>query len=143
MELKFMDKKLTESLENYLETIAFLKRENKIARVKDISKMMGVKNSSVNIALNVLSERGYVIHERYGYVDLTERGQIVADDIQKKEDLLFSFLHNILGVEKEIALKDACKMEHTISDETLAKLIYFVGKLDNKNLKEPVKKKTK
>ena len=50
MELKFMDKKLTESLENYLETIAFLKRENKIARVKDISKMMGVKNSSVNIA---------------------------------------------------------------------------------------------
>jgi Mn-dependent DtxR family transcriptional regulator len=46
-----------------------------------------------------------------------------------------------LGVEKEIALKDACKMEHTISDETLAKLIYFVGKLDNKNLKEPVKKK--
>jgi DtxR family Mn-dependent transcriptional regulator len=138
-----MNKKLTESLENYLETIAFLKRENKIARVKDISKMMGVKNSSVNIALNVLSERGYVIHERYGYVDLTERGQIVADDIQKKEDLLFSFLHNILGVEKEIALKDACKMEHTISDETLAKLIYFVGKLDNKNLKEPVKKKTK
>ncbi|MDD4166660.1 MAG: metal-dependent transcriptional regulator [Endomicrobiaceae bacterium] len=136
-----MNKKLTESLENYLETIAFLKRENKIARVKDISKMMGVKNSSVNIALNVLSERGYVIHERYGYVDLTERGQIVADDIQKKEDLLFSFLHNILGVEKEIALKDACKMEHTISDETLAKLIYFVGKLDNKNLKEPVKKK--
>ena len=102
MELKFMDKKLTESLENYLETIAFLKRENKIARVKDISKMMGVKNSSVNIALNVLSERGYVIHERYGYVDLTERGQILADDIQKKEDLLFLFLHNILGVEKKL-----------------------------------------
>lgn len=141
MELKFMDKKLTESLENYLETIAFLKRENKIARVKDISKMMGVKNSSVNIALNVLSERGYVIHERYGYVDLTERGQIVADDIQKKEDLLFLFLHNILGVEKEIALKDACKMEHTISDETLAKLIYFVGKLDKNNLNKTVKKK--
>ncbi len=136
-----MDKKLTESLENYLETIAFLKRENKIARVKDISKMMGVKNSSVNIALNVLSERGYVIHERYGYVDLTERGQIVADDIQKKEDLLFLFLHNILGVEKEIALKDACKMEHTISDETLAKLIYFVGKLDKNNLNKTVKKK--
>jgi len=51
-------------------------------------------------------------------------------------------LHNVLIVEK-IALKDACKMEHAISDETLAQLIYFVGKLDNKNLKEAVKKKTK
>lgn len=136
-----MNEKLSESLENYLETIAFLKRENKIARVKDISKMMGVKNSSVNIALNVLSERGYVIHERYGYVDLTDKGQIIADDIQKKEDLLFSFLHNVLGVEKEIALKDACKMEHTISDETLAKLIYFVGRIDKMNLKESGKRK--
>jgi len=136
-----MNEKLSESLENYLETIAFLKRENKIARVKDISKMMAVKNSSVNIALNVLSERGYVIHERYGYVDLTDKGQIIADDIQKKEDLLFSFLHNFLGVEKEIALKDACKMEHTISDETLAKLIYFVGRIDKKNLKESAKRK--
>ncbi|GAB1401371.1 hypothetical protein MASR1M68_02820 [Elusimicrobiota bacterium] len=136
-----MNEKLSESLENYLETIAFLKRENKVARVKDISKMMGVKNSSVNIALNVLSERGYVIHERYGYVDLTSKGQILADDIQKKEDLLFSFLHDILGVEKEIALKDACKMEHTISDETLAKLISFVKGLNKKSLKEVVKKK--
>lgn len=138
-----MSEKLSESLENYLETIAFLKRENKVARVKDISKMMGVKNSSVNIALNVLSERGYVLHERYGYVDLTEKGQIIADDIQKKEDLLFSFLYDVLGVEREIALKDACKMEHTISDETLAKLIYFVGMLNKKNLIEVIKKKTR
>lgn len=138
-----MSEKLSESLENYLETIAFLKRENKVARVKDISKMMGVKNSSVNIALNVLSERGYVIHERYGYVDLTEKGQIIADDIQKKEDLLFSFLHDVLGVERKIALKDACKMEHTISDETLARLIYFVKLLNKKNLTEVIKKKTK
>lgn len=137
-----MSEKLSESLENYLETIAFLKRENKVARVKDISKMMGVKNSSVNIALNVLSERGYVLHERYGYVDLTSKGQILADDIQKKEDLLFAFLHDVLGVKKEIALKDACKMEHTISDETLAKLISFVKMLNKKNLNEVVKKKT-
>lgn len=138
-----MSEKLSESLENYLETIAFLKRENKVARVKDISKMMEVKNSSVNIALNVLSERGYVLHERYGYVDLTEKGQIIADDIQKKEDLLFLFLHDVLGVERKIALKDACKMEHTISDETLARLIYFVKLLNKKNLTEVIKKKIK
>lgn len=139
-----MIEKLSESLENYLETIAFLKRENKVARVKDISKMLNVKNSSVNIALNVLMEKGYVLHERYGYVDLTPKGQIIADDIQKKEDMLFLFFHDILGVEKEIALKDACKIEHTISDESLAKLIYFVGMLDKEPiLKKNIQKKTK
>ncbi|MGE4384806.1 MAG: metal-dependent transcriptional regulator [Endomicrobiaceae bacterium] len=139
-----MGEKLSESLENYLETIAFLKRENKVARVRDISKMLNVKNSSVNIALNVLMDKGFVLHEKYGYVDLTPQGQVIADDIQKKEDLLFLFLHDILGVEKEIALKDACKMEHTISDESLAKLIYFVGLLDKEPvLKKNIQKKTK
>lgn len=139
-----MSEKLSESLENYLETIAFLKRENKVARVKDISKMLNVKSSSVNIALNILMEKGFVLHERYGYVDLTSKGQAVADDIQKKEDLLFLFFHDILGVEKEAALKDACKIEHTISDESLAKLIYFVGMLDKEPaLKKNIQKKTK
>ncbi len=130
------DKKLTESLENYLETIAMLKRENKIARVKDISKELDVKNSSVNIALNVLADKGLVIHEKYGYVDLTDEGQKIADDIQHKEDVLFKFFTEILGVEKETALKDACRMEHTISDETLAKLIFYIGKIDREKFKK-------
>lgn len=127
-----MKEKLTESLENYLETIGMLVRQNKIARVKDISKILDVKNSSVNIALNVLADKGLVIHEKYGYVELTKEGKEIADDIQHKEDILMKFFTNILGVEEKIALKDACKIEHTISDETLAKLIYFIGKIDKK-----------
>ena len=58
-----MNKKLTESLENYLETIGMLIRKNKIARVKDISKELKVKNSSVNIALNILADKELIIHE--------------------------------------------------------------------------------
>ena len=130
------DKKLTESLENYLETIAMLKRENKIARVKDISKELDVKNSSVNIALNVLADKGLVVHEKYGYVDLTAEGQKIADDIQHKEDVLVRFFTEILGVDHEIALKDACRMEHTISDETLAKLIFYIGKIEREKFKK-------
>lgn len=135
---------LTESLENYLETIAMLKNKNKIVRVKDISKVLDVKNSSVNVALNVLSDKGLVIHEKYGYVDLTNEGQKIADDIQYKEDVLFKFFTEILGVEKNIALKDACKMEHTISDETLSKLIFFIGKVEKeKSFKKTIQKKIK
>ncbi len=127
-----MNNKLTESLENYLETIGMLIRKNKIARVKDISKELDVKNSSVNIALNVLADKGLIIHEKYGYVELTPEGKKIADDIQHKEDVLFQFFTEILDVNKEVALKDACRMEHTISDETLAKLIFFIGKINKK-----------
>jgi DtxR family Mn-dependent transcriptional regulator len=139
-----MNEKLTESLENYLETIGMLIRKNKIARVKDISKELNVKNSSVNIALNVLADKGLIIHEKYGYVELTAEGKKIADDIQHKEDVLLRFFTEILGVEKEIALKDACRMEHTISDETLAKLIFFIGKVDKENsFKKAIQKNMK
>ena len=139
-----MNKKLTESLENYLETIGMLIRKNKIARVKDISKELDVKNSSVNIALNVLADKGLIIHEKYGYVELTKEGKRIADDIQYKEDVLLRFFTEILGVDKEVALKDACRMEHTISDETLAKLIFFIGKVDKEaSFKKEIKKKMK
>ena len=131
-----MNKQLTESLENYLETIGMLVRKNKIARVKDISKELGVKNSSVNIALNVLADKGLIVHEKYGYVELTPEGKRIADDIQHKEDVLFQFFTEILDVDKDIALKDACRIEHTISDETLAKLIFFIGKVNKKSIKK-------
>ena len=131
-----MNKQLTESLENYLETIGMLIRKNKIARVKDISKELNVKNSSVNIALNVLADKGLIVHEKYGYVELTPEGKQLADDIQHKEDVLFQFFTEILDVDKDIALKDACRIEHTISDETLAKLIFFIGKISRKSVKK-------
>jgi DtxR family Mn-dependent transcriptional regulator len=130
-----MNEQLTESLENYLETIGMLVRKNKIARVKDISKELNVKSSSVNIALNVLADKGLIIHEKYGYVELTKEGKRIADDIQHKEDILFHFFADILGVDKDIALKDACRMEHTISDETLAKIIFFIGKISKNSIK--------
>lgn len=139
-----MNEKLTESLENYLETIGMLIRKNKIARVKEISKELNVKNSSVNIALNVLADKGLIIHEKYGYVELTPEGQKIADDIQHKEDVLLRFFTEILGVDKDIALKDACRMEHTISDETLAKLIFFIGKVDKESsFKKAIQKNMK
>ncbi|MBQ3943860.1 MAG: DtxR family transcriptional regulator, partial [Elusimicrobia bacterium] len=75
---------------------------------------------------------GLIIHEKYGYIELTPEGKKIADDIQHKEDVLFHFFTDILGVEKEIALEDACRIEHTISDETLAKLIFFIGKIGKK-----------
>ncbi|GHT09599.1 hypothetical protein AGMMS49573_01410 [Endomicrobiia bacterium] len=64
---------LSASLENYLETIAVLKRKKECARIGDIAKYLNVKSSSVNVAISFLAENELVIHEKYGYVDLTDK----------------------------------------------------------------------
>jgi len=75
------DTKLSSNMEDYLEAIAVLKKETGVARVKDIGNLLNVKNPSVNSALNILSDAGLVVHERYGYADLTEDGKKVANNV--------------------------------------------------------------
>lgn len=124
--IESMDK-LSASLENYLETIALLIQEKKHARVGDIAKALGVKSSSVNVAVNFLSENGLVIHEKYGYVDLTKEGKKVAAEVQKKHDILYRFFNELLFVDSKTALKEACETEHCVSIDTIHKLerLYF------------------
>ena len=77
---------------------------------------------SVLTALKALEEQGFLEHERYRTVSLTERGQTKAGEIRERHDLLTSFLRDILGVGAETAEQDACKMEHILSEETFKKL---------------------
>ena len=123
---------LSASMEDYLEAVDALRREKGVARVRDISAWLGVKSSSVNSALGVLVDKGYVVHERYGYVDLTAEGQTLARDIQSRHDTLMQFLIEILAIDKKTAAADACKMEHAISPQTFAKLKKFVRRYKNK-----------
>ncbi|MDR2676473.1 MAG: metal-dependent transcriptional regulator [Endomicrobium sp.] len=110
---------LSASLEDYLETIATLKKIKKYARIVDIAKYLNVKNSSVNVAVNFLTKNGLTIHEKYGYVDLTYEGLKIASRVQKKHDVLSNFLNKLLFVKNEIAIKEACEIEHVISSMTI------------------------
>jgi DtxR family Mn-dependent transcriptional regulator len=136
---------LSASCENYLETIAMLKRKKKYARIGDIASSLNVKSSSVNVAINFLGENGLVIHEKYGYVDLTDQGEKIAFEVQKKHDILYEFLNNLLFIDPEVASKEACAIEHLVAVETVCKLErlhtllkkYFLAKdEDIANLKE-------
>ncbi len=118
--------KLTSNMEDYLETIAALQKVKGVARVRDIGAKLKVKSSSVNSALQNLSDGGFVIHEKYGYVELTKEGKKIAAQIQDKHDILIKFLADILKVDKAVAAEDACKMEHTISQQTYEKIVEFV-----------------
>ncbi|MDR0401595.1 MAG: metal-dependent transcriptional regulator [Endomicrobium sp.] len=126
---------LSASLENYLETIAILKKRKRYARIGDIAKHLNVKSSSVNVAINFLLNKGFVIHEKYGYVDLTEYGEEIAVEIQLKHEVLYKFLNSLLLVNGKTADKEACKIEHSICVDTIKRLRRFHNFLENKFLK--------
>jgi DtxR family Mn-dependent transcriptional regulator len=119
-------KKLSSNMEDYLEIIALLKKRNGIVRVRDISRSMSVKTPSVTAALNTLGKKGLIIHERYGYVEVTPEGKRLAQGVQGRHDILLKFLTEILRIDFKIAAEDACKMEHSISPQTFQKLTGFI-----------------
>lgn len=80
------NKKLSSNMEDYLEAIIVLKKKNGVARVRDISKLLNVKTSSVTSALNSLAKNGFVLHERYGYVELTKGGEELAYNVQRRHN---------------------------------------------------------
>ena len=130
-----MTKQQSGSMENYLEMIAMLGKENNIVRVTQLSTALGVKKSSVSAALAKLSKQGLVRHERYSYVELTPEGEKIANDILHRHEVLEQFLVEILGVNQKVAWKDACEMEHYISPVTIQKLTMFVEHVMSKSLK--------
>lgn len=122
----YRQEKLSSSMEDYLEAIAILNKEKGFARVKDISRLMNVKNPSVTGALTTLERDDLVRHERYGYVELTTKGERIAHDIQKRHAILQRFLTLILKIDPNIAEQDSCRLEHAISPETFDRLTKFI-----------------
>ena len=121
-----MAEMLTSSMENYLETIRNLGKGKGVARVKNIARELKVKMSSVSGALETLAKEGLISHEKYGYIELTNRGERLAEAICSRHQTLFKFLTEVLGVDPKTADEDACKMEHTVSPLVLEKLVEFV-----------------
>jgi len=118
-------------MEDYLEAISTLKQKKDYVRVKDIAKEMKVRMPSVTGALKALTDRNLVRHEKYEYVELTEDGIKIADEIKRRHDLISKFLTHILKIDPEIAEKDACKIEHSVSPITVERLIKLVESMDS------------
>ncbi len=120
----------TASMEDYLEAIAKLGSARKVARVKQISEVLGVRMPSVTSALKKLSEQELVEHEKYGHIKLTPQGDKVARDVISRHEALTRFFAQALGINQETAEEDACKIEHVISPlsmERLTKFVEFIG----------------
>jgi DtxR family Mn-dependent transcriptional regulator len=118
--------KQTTSMEDYLKTIDLLSRESTGVRVSDISRILNIKAPSVTQALSKLSMEGLVKHQKYGGVELTGEGAMIARDVNLRHETLLRFLTRILNVDPEIAEQDACGMEHALSQASLKRLAKFI-----------------
>ena len=111
----------------YLESIFVLSKKNKTVLSIDVCEYMGYSKPSVSRAVKILKEQGYIVMEESGNLRLTEKGLSVAESMYQRHTLLTDFLKN-LGVDEEVASKDACKIEHDISDETFLKIREYLNK---------------
>ena len=120
------EKPLTAVMEDYLEAIFDLSQDKKVVRVKDIANRMDVKMPTVSSMLKTLNERGLVHYEKYEYIELTKSGNDVGKEMRRRHGVLDKFLTEILKIDAKVADEEACKMEHTLSSETLDSLVDFM-----------------
>ena len=112
-----MSKNTSESSENYLETILILSKKRPVVRSVDVANELDFKKSSVSVAMKKLRESGHIQVSPEGYITLTPSGRKIAECIYERHQLISSWLIR-LGVDPDVAVTDACRMEHVISSES-------------------------
>ena len=115
-----------ESAENYLETILILSKSHPVVRSVDVAAELGFKKSSVSVAMKNLRQKDHIVMDKSGFITLTPSGRAIAEMIYERHELLSSWLMQ-LGVDKNIALEDACKIEHVISKESFDAIKRHLG----------------
>ena len=108
---------INRSIDDYLERILMLQKARGEARSVDVATELGVTKASVSHAMKLLRENGYIIMDREQGILLTDKGLEIAQRMMERHEMLSRILIN-LGVPEEIAVEDACRMEHDMSQET-------------------------
>ena len=116
---------LHESAEMYLETIYVLSKERGMVRSIDVAEHMGFSKPSVSRAVGLLKSGGYLTVDKDGSLVLTEAGISTAKKVFERHTVLTRLLES-LGVSRETASEDACRIEHVISDETFRAIREYV-----------------
>jgi DtxR family transcriptional regulator, Mn-dependent transcriptional regulator len=127
---------LSASLEDYLEAILKLERASRVARVSEIADQLGVSRPSVTGALKSLSARGLVVHAPYSHATLTEEGTRLAREVERRHLAIRDFLTQVLGIHEQQAETTACRLEHVLEPEVLARFVAYAERLDQSRAAE-------
>ena len=117
---------LTESLEDYLETIYILEKKDRVARTSDIATYMHVKKASVTSALNNLAEKRLINYEPYKFITLTAKGSRIAKGLYKRHVTLTGFFTKVLGIKEAEAESLGCRLEHIIKGDNFNRFLKFI-----------------
>ncbi|AEH07460.1 metal-dependent transcriptional regulator [Methanothermococcus okinawensis] len=121
---------VSSNIEDYLEQIyLFIQKNKRPIKTTELAKILNVNPSAITSMAKKLHSEGYVIYEPYVGILLTKKGEDVAKKTIRKHRIIETFLKDYLGVDKNIASEEACKMEHTVSEDTIDKLYNFMNKL--------------
>ncbi len=118
--------KLFESGEHYLETILRLKKRQDNVRSIDIANELNYSKASVSRAMNKIKKGGYITINKNGHILFTEKGLLRAHAIYERHRLLTRFLQQTLNISYDLAEKDACRIEHVISQQTFESIKKFL-----------------
>ena len=119
---------VTEAVENYLETILILSKKQPDVHAIDICSYLGYSRPTVSIVLKKMKDTGLVTVDADNHITLTDEGKQVAEHVYERHTVLSEFFM-LLGVKRDTAIDDACKIEHDISDETFDALREHCRKL--------------
>ncbi len=117
---------ISKSLEEYLKTIYIIQKQDEQPRVTEIAKKMNCTKASVNKSIKQLAEKKLVIYEPYGKIVITDEGEKLAKKSLEANDIVYLFLKDILGEEKNIAEEEAKNIKMVMNDTTLNKLAKYV-----------------
>ena len=124
------EKSVEKTIEDYLEAMLMIKEKQGYIRSIDVAYCLGVTKPSVTYTTKRLKERGYITMDENNYIILTEEGMAIASHTYEKHKMLTKFFID-LGVGEEIAMKDACLIEHDLSPETFEALCRHINSIEN------------
>lgn len=122
---------VTNTFERYLDVIYEIQAREGEVRVKDIAEALNVSRPSVSEMVDRLVENGLVTHDKYSHITLTAKGRRIGRGLDRKQEIIKRFFVNVLQVDDGVAERDACEIEHVISDETLNRLVDYLENLPN------------
>jgi len=109
--------------EMYLKVLYEVRGKYEVARVRDLAKGLGVSPGAVSGALKRLEKSGFIEHEPYGVVALTDAGVAIAECMLRRHATIRDVLVELFGVDPETAAEDACLMEHAVSPSTIHRMM--------------------
>lgn len=121
---------ISEAIENYLETILILSKKKPELHAIDICDELGYSRPTLSVVLKRMKKGGLILVDENNHISLTDEGRSIAEKIYERHNVISKFFMDI-GVEESVALRDACKIEHDLSDETFYCIKNYIKKMGN------------